>query len=113
MIPPSGNVPGTIIIGSIFDKNCLLWEDVCEQPGSCLAYNVTNTAITTLITVVGMKAMSLILILLAWKLYTPPPQAAVQPGSHGEIKVIADIPEEGSELEDDEVFGEGKATEIR
>ena len=35
----SGNVPGPVIIGAIFDYSCLVWQDNCGSQGACWVYD--------------------------------------------------------------------------
>ena len=37
--PLSGHVPGPIIFSAIFDSSCLVWQEKCDQKGSCWTYD--------------------------------------------------------------------------
>ncbi|XP_076973319.1 solute carrier organic anion transporter family member 4A1 isoform X1 [Tamandua tetradactyla] len=67
-----GAIPGPIAFGWVIDKACLLWQDQCGQPGSCLVYQ--NTAMSRSMLVAGLvyKVLGLLFFAVACCLYRRP-----------------------------------------
>ncbi|XP_077990558.1 solute carrier organic anion transporter family member 4C1-like [Glandiceps talaboti] len=68
-----GSVPGPIVVGAIIDSSCLLWQEVCDERGSCWIYD--NFAFGLKFFVVGISAflLTIIVVIAALLVYKPPP----------------------------------------
>ena len=52
-----GQLPGPLVLGGIFDLNCILWEETeCGDRGACLEYNT----LTLRYSLIGLKGLSLV-----------------------------------------------------
>ena len=62
-----GQLPGPLVIGAIFDLNCILWEETeCGDRGACLEYN-TPTLRYSLVGVMSISLLaSISFFFLAW-----------------------------------------------
>lgn len=67
-----GTIPGPIILGKIFDTDCLKWEDRCNKKGSCLWYNAKNLSRNCFFLTGGASIVGLLLFTLAFFIYKPP-----------------------------------------
>lgn len=67
-----GTIPGPIILGKIFDTDCLKWEDKCGKKGSCLWYNAKNLSRNCFFLTGGASIVGLLLFLIAFLIYKPP-----------------------------------------
>ena len=65
----TGNTPGTLAIGAIFNSNCMHWEDKCGSDGACLALDVERTALELTVVVIAVKLVSQIFVTTAYFLY--------------------------------------------
>ena len=68
-----GSMPGSILFGAVLDKSCILWEEKCDNSGSCLYYNNYHMAMYMLGICVLNKLLSSIFSFLAWRLYKTRP----------------------------------------
>ncbi|XP_008063281.1 solute carrier organic anion transporter family member 4A1 [Carlito syrichta] len=66
-----GGIPGPIAFGWVIDKACLLWQDQCGRPGSCLVYQ--NAAMSRYILIAGVlyKVLGFLFFTSACFLYKP------------------------------------------
>lgn len=69
----AGNVLGPLILGTVFDMSCALWQEDCGQRGSCWVYDGRTLALGFLFLGLCVKVISSISYLLAIFLYRPPP----------------------------------------
>ena len=65
----SGNAPGTLAIGAVFNSNCMHWEDKCGSDGACLALDVGRTALELTVVVIAVKIVSQFFVTTAYFLY--------------------------------------------
>ncbi|KAK8765247.1 hypothetical protein V5799_032142 [Amblyomma americanum] len=56
-----GNIPAPLLLGSVIDGSCLLWQEVCFQRGACLLYNNELLALSMLEFLVPAKTCSILL----------------------------------------------------
>lgn len=64
-----GNLPGPLLIGSMIDTSCSLWNIECGERTSCWLYN--NTQMSYLVMAFGLafKGLGSIFFFLAWYFY--------------------------------------------
>ncbi|XP_077990641.1 solute carrier organic anion transporter family member 4C1-like [Glandiceps talaboti] len=69
-----GSVPGPIVIGILIDSSCLIWQEVCDNTGSCWIYD--NDQFGLKFTVVGLVGLGItaFLFLAVILVYKPPPE---------------------------------------
>ena len=73
-------MPGPIIFGLIIDSTCLIWQEECEQKGSCLLYDTNLLRSVTHGTGLVLGICTLIVgtigaFLLRIKKYADPPES--------------------------------------
>ncbi len=69
--PCTGNVPIPILFGFLFDINCTVWQERCEETGACWLYDTRGLAITLVLAGLGAKGISALLYLIAILIYKP------------------------------------------
>ncbi|XP_070533602.1 solute carrier organic anion transporter family member 4C1-like [Ptychodera flava] len=67
-----GTIPGPIIVGAVVDSTCLLWQESCDQTGSCWLYDSFQLGLRFLILHVVYVTCSIIFFALALVVYKPP-----------------------------------------
>ena len=65
-------MPGPPVFGATIDGSCILWQERCGQKGSCLFYSNEKMALYIFLLAASVKLLSLISVILAWKLYKAP-----------------------------------------
>ncbi len=60
-----------------FDNSCILWDEHCGQQGSCRFYKPWDLSINMMILNIIVKFLSLTFVILAWRLYKPPPEGTM------------------------------------
>uniref|UniRef100_A0A3Q1GZJ5 Solute carrier organic anion transporter family member n=1 Tax=Anabas testudineus TaxID=64144 RepID=A0A3Q1GZJ5_ANATE len=97
-----GGIPGPIAFGSVIDISCLLWQDRCDEQGSCYLYQNSAMSQYTLVAGIIYKVLGTIFFLIASILYQPPPQSpqsSCESTDHGVGDVsdlpVKDLPEDG------------------
>ena len=74
-----GTFPGPLAFGAAFDGACILWQKTCNGgTGSCLSYNNTSMSLYLFLVSIGIKVVSVIFMVLAWKLYKAPKAPIVE-----------------------------------
>ncbi|XP_064597041.1 solute carrier organic anion transporter family member 4A1-like [Liolophura sinensis] len=69
-----GSIPGPILFGKLIDSTCLLWQQKCEERGSCYFYDDQDMGLYLMgISMVG-KALALFFFFMSLCLYHSPPQ---------------------------------------
>ena len=92
-----GSVPGPILFGWVFDKVCTVWQEKCEEQGSCWVYDREKMAHRIMTLGLVIKAISTILFSLALFFYKPPSKSdntkliSSPGGSMGEMNQAASI----------------------
>lgn len=67
-----------LILGSVFDSTCLLWQDRCTgQRGACWIYNIDHLGIGLGLIGVGVKIFSMFCFFMGSCLYKPPQQPTI------------------------------------
>ena len=62
-----GQLPGPLVIGVIFDFNCILWEETdCGARGACLEYNSLTLKYSIIAVIFIAVSLSSFLFFLAW-----------------------------------------------
>jgi len=61
-----GSIPGPILFGVFMDKACSLWEQTCEERGSCLLYDNYQMAVSMVGISVTAKIISIICFILGY-----------------------------------------------
>ena len=69
-----GTIPGPLLFGSILDNVCLVWQEKCDEDGSCWIYDSKRMGQYFYILTVAVKATTISLLIIAYKLYKPPPE---------------------------------------
>ena len=59
-----------------------MWEEVCEERGNCFYFDKTQLGATISLLCFAYKLLSIICLVLAWKLYKPPTQT---------VQIVLDI----------------------
>ena len=72
--PILGTIPGPLLFGSILDNVCLVWQEKCDEDGSCWIYDSRRVGQYFYILTVAVKATTISLLIIAYKLYKPPPE---------------------------------------
>ncbi|XP_033728387.1 solute carrier organic anion transporter family member 4A1-like isoform X2 [Pecten maximus] len=67
-----GTTPGPLMLGSIIDSACKVWQDICGETGSCWIYEKSNMGIRIFIWWCLVKSCSIICYFLAQYFYRPP-----------------------------------------
>ena len=73
-LPFLGTIPGPLLFGSILDNVCLVWQEKCDEDGSCWIYDSRRVGQYFYILTVAVKATTISLLIIAYKLYKPPPE---------------------------------------
>lgn len=68
----AGTTPGPLILGSIMDSACKVWQDICGSQGNCWIYEKTDMGIKLFIWWIIVKVLSLTFNSVAQYLYKPP-----------------------------------------
>ena len=68
----TGNVPGPLIFGAIFDKFCMVWQEYCDDTGSCWLYESEGLSVGLTMSVVIGGAFIALCFLLSLIVYKPP-----------------------------------------
>ncbi|KAI6654597.1 solute carrier organic anion transporter family member 4A1 [Oopsacas minuta] len=67
MLRVLGQLPGPIVIGFLFDFNCILWEETdCGGRGSCLEYNSLSLKYSIIGVILIGTSLSSVFFFLAW-----------------------------------------------
>jgi len=61
-----GSIPGPILFGVFMDKACSLWEQTCEERGSCLLYDNYQMAVSMVGISVTAKIISILCFILGY-----------------------------------------------
>ncbi|XP_065283051.1 solute carrier organic anion transporter family member 4A1-like isoform X1 [Dermacentor albipictus] len=56
-----GNIPAPLVLGSVIDHSCVMWQEMCNERGACLLYNNKFLALSMLEFLVPVKTGSIIL----------------------------------------------------
>ena len=98
----AGTVPGPILFGFVFDKACLLWQEKCDERGSCWIYDNVQLSINLAILGMVVKFMSGIFYFMAYLVYKPPAEELAVNGATPANAVTASsgIQNEGFSTED-------------
>lgn len=92
-----GGIPGPIAFGSVIDLSCLLWENRCDEQGSCYLYHNKTMSLYTSVVGVIYKVLGMMFFLVASILYKPPPESpqssfeSTDPGTGP----LSSLPEDG------------------
>lgn len=70
-----GTTPGPLLLGSIMDSACKVWQDICGTEGNCWIYEKTDMGIKLFIWWIIIKILSLVCNFVAQYLYIPPHDA--------------------------------------
>lgn len=73
----AGLVPGPIIFGILFDRTCILWQDKCQQRGSCWIYDSYRLSLSLFLFCFCIKISSSFFFAMAHFLYSPPPEEKI------------------------------------
>lgn len=68
----SGTTPGPLILGSIIDSACQVWQEVCGETGSCWVYKKTDMGVKMFIWWCLTKFLSVLFYFCAQYFYKPP-----------------------------------------
>ncbi|XP_013403130.1 solute carrier organic anion transporter family member 4A1 [Lingula anatina] len=71
-----GLIPGPIVFGAILDSACIVWGEECGQRTSCHQYDNERMSYYFVALSASFKAVSSLLMFLAWYLYKPVPGSA-------------------------------------
>ena len=61
-----GSVPGPIIVGSIIDQSCILWNEQCGKRTFCWKYDNFMLSVLLTVTLVSLKILTAAFFFLAW-----------------------------------------------
>ena len=65
-------VPFPIILGAVFDKACLVWEEKCGAKGSCWIYDGVFLSRGITIWIMSASVITIVLYGISLKLYKEP-----------------------------------------
>ena len=65
-----------MLFGYILDASCILWESDCDDQGACFYYDKTKLGVYIYLLSLMYKLLSILFLVLAWKLYKPPKDIA-------------------------------------
>ena len=74
--PYAGTIPAPVLFGYILDASCILWESDCDDQGACFYYDKTKLGLYIYLLSLMYKLLSILFLVLAWKLYKPPKDIA-------------------------------------
>ncbi|XP_022324180.1 solute carrier organic anion transporter family member 4A1-like [Crassostrea virginica] len=66
-----GTTPGPLILGSIIDSACRVWQEVCSETGSCWVYEKTDMGVKMFIWWCLTKSLSVLFYFCAQYFYKP------------------------------------------
>lgn len=68
-----GAFPGPLVVGALFDRDCVLWEETCgANRGACWLYDSNRLSSDLLVLLFVAKGIVITLLFGAWKWYTLP-----------------------------------------
>lgn len=67
----TGTTPGPLILGSIIDSACRVWQEVCSETGSCWVYEKTDMGVKMFIWWCLTKSLSVLFYFCAQYFYKP------------------------------------------
>eukprot|EP00467_Chlorarachnion_reptans_P007681 CAMPEP_0114517006 /NCGR_PEP_ID=MMETSP0109-20121206/17652_1 /TAXON_ID=29199 /ORGANISM="Chlorarachnion reptans, Strain CCCM449" /LENGTH=790 /DNA_ID=CAMNT_0001697475 /DNA_START=27 /DNA_END=2399 /DNA_ORIENTATION=- len=76
-----GSIPGPLIFGVVIDSACFLWEEKCNERGSCWEYRSFELRRNLVMLALFPKLASFVFFFLAWWYFEDSPEADVRPGS--------------------------------
>ena len=65
-----------MVFGLAFDQACDKWDNFCERQGFCLQYNSSDISLNMFLLTGIIKLSGVIAVIIAWRCYKPPPEAA-------------------------------------
>ncbi|XP_077990561.1 solute carrier organic anion transporter family member 4C1-like [Glandiceps talaboti] len=68
-----GSVPGPIVVGAIIDSSCVLWQEVCDERGSCWIYDNFAFGLKFVIIGLSLYLLAIIVTIATILVYKPPP----------------------------------------
>ncbi|XP_021348125.1 solute carrier organic anion transporter family member 4A1-like [Mizuhopecten yessoensis] len=68
-----GTTPGPILLGTIIDSACSVWQESCGQIGSCWTYRKYELSMRLMVWMATLKFLGAIFTLIAYKMYVSPP----------------------------------------
>lgn len=68
----SGTTPGPLVLGSIIDSACQVWQEVCGETGSCWVYKKTDMGVKMFIWWCLTKLLSVLFYFCAQYFYKQP-----------------------------------------
>lgn len=71
-----GSLPGPLLIGTIIDKACSVWQSTCEGDSSCWIYNDIGLAANLIVLVLTLRLVSIVSLFLADRFYKPSTSSA-------------------------------------
>ncbi|XP_052832463.1 solute carrier organic anion transporter family member 4A1 [Octopus bimaculoides] len=66
-----GSLPGPLLIGTIIDRACSVWQSTCEGDSSCWIYNDIGLAANLIVLVLTLRLVSIVSLFLADRFYKP------------------------------------------
>ena len=90
----AGNVPAPQILGALFDRSCIVWQESCGETGSCWIYDSDELAWALSWVTFLVSAGCGLCILLGLILYRPPPEDVIN-----EVEVKKEEKDDISEAE--------------
>ncbi|XP_046377706.2 solute carrier organic anion transporter family member 4A1-like isoform X2 [Haliotis rufescens] len=86
-----GTTPGPLMLGTIIDSACRVWQDICGQTGSCWIYEKSEMGIRIFVWWILVKGFAVLFFFLAQYFYKPPPEdAALEEEKHDLKKTVTD-----------------------
>ncbi|KAH3750801.1 hypothetical protein DPMN_185335 [Dreissena polymorpha] len=67
-----GTTPGPLMLGTIMDNACFVWQEVCGQQGNCWIYEKTSMGVKLFVWWIIVKVVSLCFNFAAQYFYKPP-----------------------------------------
>lgn len=74
-----GTTPGPLVLGSIIDSACQVWQEVCGETGSCWVYKKTDMGVKMFIWWCLTKLLSVLFYFCAQYFYKPPVNSVSDP----------------------------------
>lgn len=65
-------MPGPVLLGSIIDSSCKIWQESCGVQGSCWVYDKSSMATRLVLWFMGLKVLGFVMFLIASLVYKPP-----------------------------------------